>query len=181
MPPSTGIVAPVMKSRPLGREKRGDVGDIGQLSQSAVAEILKIIDSSSCDEVIVETGDVKLVVRRNTAPGYVAPAAERRRTRAGNYGSAALQCDDSATGNDWASHEAVHDHQLRMRRACGADRRGDRGSGGIRTYAVCHRAGELTCFASAVNSADRPAQAISPARALVETQPPSTFNSAPVM
>ena len=42
-----------------------------------VAEILKIIDSSSCDELIVETGDIKLVVRRNTAPGYVAPAAER--------------------------------------------------------------------------------------------------------
>lgn len=47
------------------------------LSYEDVAEILKIIDSSSCDEVIVETGDVKLVVRRNTAPGYVAPAAER--------------------------------------------------------------------------------------------------------
>jgi acetyl-CoA carboxylase biotin carboxyl carrier protein len=42
-----------------------------------VAEILKIIDSSSCDEFIVETGDIKLVVRRNTAPGHVAPAAER--------------------------------------------------------------------------------------------------------
>jgi acetyl-CoA carboxylase biotin carboxyl carrier protein len=41
-----------------------------------VAEILKIIDSSSCDELIVETGDIKLVVRRNTAPGQVAPAAE---------------------------------------------------------------------------------------------------------
>ena len=39
-----------------------------------VAEILKIIDSSSCDELIVETGDIKLVVRRNTAPGHVAPA-----------------------------------------------------------------------------------------------------------
>jgi acetyl-CoA carboxylase biotin carboxyl carrier protein len=47
------------------------------LSYEDVAEILKIIDSSSCDELIVETGDIKLVVRRNTAPGYVAPAAER--------------------------------------------------------------------------------------------------------
>jgi acetyl-CoA carboxylase biotin carboxyl carrier protein len=34
-----------------------------------IAEILKIIDSSSCDEVVVETGDVKLVVRRNGAAG----------------------------------------------------------------------------------------------------------------
>ena len=32
-----------------------------------IAEILKIIDSSSCDEVVVETGDVRLVVRRNGA------------------------------------------------------------------------------------------------------------------
>ncbi|THD68710.1 MAG: acetyl-CoA carboxylase biotin carboxyl carrier protein [Bradyrhizobium sp.] len=42
-----------------------------------VAEILKIIDSSSCDELIVETGDMKLVVRRNAAPNYIAPVAER--------------------------------------------------------------------------------------------------------
>ena len=34
-----------------------------------IAEIMKIIDSSSCDELIVETGDVKLVVRRNGGPG----------------------------------------------------------------------------------------------------------------
>jgi acetyl-CoA carboxylase biotin carboxyl carrier protein len=47
------------------------------LKYEEVAEILKIIDSSSCDELIVETGDMKLVVRRNAAPGYVAPVAER--------------------------------------------------------------------------------------------------------
>jgi acetyl-CoA carboxylase biotin carboxyl carrier protein len=46
------------------------------LRYEEVAEILKIIDSSSCDELIVETGDMKLVVRRNTAPHYVALAAE---------------------------------------------------------------------------------------------------------
>jgi acetyl-CoA carboxylase biotin carboxyl carrier protein len=39
-----------------------------------IAEILKIIDSSSCDEVIVDTGDIKLVVRRNGATGH--PIAE---------------------------------------------------------------------------------------------------------
>jgi len=44
------------------------------LKYEEVAEILKIIDSSSCDEVIVETGDIKLVVRRNSAPSHVAPA-----------------------------------------------------------------------------------------------------------
>jgi acetyl-CoA carboxylase biotin carboxyl carrier protein len=47
------------------------------LRYDEIAEILKIIDSSSCDELIVETGDMKLVVRRNAAPNYVAPAAER--------------------------------------------------------------------------------------------------------
>lgn len=35
-----------------------------------IAEILKIIDSSSCDEVIVDTGDIKLVVRRNGVTGH---------------------------------------------------------------------------------------------------------------
>jgi acetyl-CoA carboxylase biotin carboxyl carrier protein len=39
------------------------------LSYDEIAEILKIIDGSSCDELIVETGDVKLVVRRNSAGG----------------------------------------------------------------------------------------------------------------
>ncbi len=39
------------------------------LSYDEIAEILKIIDSSSCDEVIIETGDIKLVVRRNSASG----------------------------------------------------------------------------------------------------------------
>ena len=47
------------------------------LRYEEVAEILKIIDSSSCDELVVETGDMKLVVRRNASSGYVAPAAER--------------------------------------------------------------------------------------------------------
>ncbi|WJR75875.1 acetyl-CoA carboxylase biotin carboxyl carrier protein [Bradyrhizobium sp. NP1] len=41
-----------------------------------IAEIMKIIDSSSCDELIVETGDIKLVVRRNGAAG-TAPASDR--------------------------------------------------------------------------------------------------------
>jgi acetyl-CoA carboxylase biotin carboxyl carrier protein len=39
------------------------------LKYDEIAEILKVIDSSSCDELIVETGDLKLVVRRNSAAG----------------------------------------------------------------------------------------------------------------
>lgn len=38
------------------------------LRYEEIAEIMKIIDGSSCDEVIVETGDVKLLVRRGGPP-----------------------------------------------------------------------------------------------------------------
>ena len=53
------------------------------LSYEVIAEILKIIDSSSCEELIVETGDMKLVVRRNGAGGTdarhaAAPVAVQR-------------------------------------------------------------------------------------------------------
>ena len=44
------------------------------LSYDEIAEILKIIDSSSCNEVIVETGDLKLVVRRGGSAGTATPA-----------------------------------------------------------------------------------------------------------
>ncbi len=44
------------------------------LSYEEIAEILKIIDGSSCEEVIVETTDVRLVIRRNGAAGAPAPA-----------------------------------------------------------------------------------------------------------
>jgi acetyl-CoA carboxylase biotin carboxyl carrier protein len=40
-----------------------------------IAEILKIIDASSCDEVVIETDELKLVVRRNGAAAPAAPAA----------------------------------------------------------------------------------------------------------
>ena len=36
------------------------------LSYKEVAEILKIIDASQCDEVVLELGDTRLVVRRGT-------------------------------------------------------------------------------------------------------------------
>ena len=43
------------------------------LRYDEIAEILKIIDSSSCDELIVETGDIKLVVRRNAQGAAARP------------------------------------------------------------------------------------------------------------
>ena len=62
------------------------------LTYDEIAEIIKLIDSSSCDELVVETGDIKLVVRRNgasagaaaeyvergSAPVTVSPAAPRK-------------------------------------------------------------------------------------------------------
>jgi acetyl-CoA carboxylase biotin carboxyl carrier protein len=47
------------------------------LSYDEIAEILKILDGSSCDELIVDTGDMKLVVRRNSAGGDPGPQDER--------------------------------------------------------------------------------------------------------
>jgi acetyl-CoA carboxylase biotin carboxyl carrier protein len=46
------------------------------LSYDDIAEILKIIDGSSCDELIVETGDLKLVVRRNGAGNAYSPSQD---------------------------------------------------------------------------------------------------------
>ena len=48
------------------------------LSYDEIAEIIKLIDSSSCDELVVETGDMKLVVRRNgVSPVAAAEYTER--------------------------------------------------------------------------------------------------------
>ena len=49
------------------------------LSYDEISEILKLIDNSSCDELIVETADMKLVVRRNGASS--GPAVRIRVTR----------------------------------------------------------------------------------------------------
>ena len=50
------------------------------LTYDEIAEIIKLIDSSSCDELVVETGDMKLVVRRNG----VSPAAAAEYTERGS-------------------------------------------------------------------------------------------------
>jgi acetyl-CoA carboxylase biotin carboxyl carrier protein len=47
------------------------------LSYDEIAEILRIIDGSSCDELVVDTGDMKLVVRRNSAAGAHGPQDDR--------------------------------------------------------------------------------------------------------
>jgi len=48
------------------------------LTYDEIAEIIKLIYSSSCDELVVETGDIKLVVRRNGASaGAAAEYVER--------------------------------------------------------------------------------------------------------
>jgi len=52
------------------------------LRYDEIAEILKLIDSSSCDEFIVETADVKLIVRRNGATGHAELLSDRPRPAA---------------------------------------------------------------------------------------------------
>jgi acetyl-CoA carboxylase biotin carboxyl carrier protein len=45
-----------------------------RLGYDQISEILKLIDSSSCEEFVLETGDVKLVLRRRPANGSASPA-----------------------------------------------------------------------------------------------------------
>jgi acetyl-CoA carboxylase biotin carboxyl carrier protein len=46
-----------------------------QLSYDQVSEILKIIDSSACEEFVLETGDIKIVLRRRSANGAAQPVS----------------------------------------------------------------------------------------------------------
>jgi acetyl-CoA carboxylase biotin carboxyl carrier protein len=80
------------------------------LTYDEIAEIIKLIDSSSCDELIVETGDIKLVVRRNgasagaaaeyvergSAPVTVSPAVPRKARAAAPKVAAADAADATA-------------------------------------------------------------------------------------
>ena len=82
------------------------------LTYDEIAEIIKLIDSSSCDELVVETGDIKLVVRRNgtsagataeyvergSAPVTVSPAAPRKARAAAPKVAAADAADATAAG-----------------------------------------------------------------------------------
>ena len=82
------------------------------LTYDEIAEIIKLIDSSSCDELVVETGDIKLVVRRNgasagaaaeyvergSAPVAVSAAAPRKARAAAPKVAAAAAADATAAG-----------------------------------------------------------------------------------
>jgi len=82
------------------------------LTYDEIAEIIKLIDSSSCDELVVETGDIKLVVRRNgasagaaaeyvergSAPVTVSAAAPRKARAAAPKVAAADAADATAAG-----------------------------------------------------------------------------------
>jgi len=46
-----------------------------------IAEILKIIDASSCDELVIETSDMKLLVRRGSAAAASATAHDEPATQ----------------------------------------------------------------------------------------------------
>jgi acetyl-CoA carboxylase biotin carboxyl carrier protein len=61
------------------------------LSYDEITEILKIIDSSSCDEVVIETGDVKLIVRRRGAGSASLAAPPDTTAIAEQFGNAATE------------------------------------------------------------------------------------------
>lgn len=44
-----------------------------RLDYDQISEILKIIDSSSCEEFMLEIGDIKLVLRRRSGNGLASP------------------------------------------------------------------------------------------------------------
>lgn len=44
------------------------------LGYDQISEILKLIDSSSCEEFVLETGDIKLVLRRRAVNGAAPPS-----------------------------------------------------------------------------------------------------------
>lgn len=59
------------------------------LRYDEIADIIKIIDGSSCDELIVETSEMKLVVRRNGAASAPALPGVRDEATVPRRGSAA--------------------------------------------------------------------------------------------
>tara|TARA_R110002072_G_scaffold184932_11_gene341572 strand:+ start:159 stop:617 length:459 start_codon:yes stop_codon:yes gene_type:complete len=73
------------------------------LKYSEVGEILSLIDSSSCDEVILETDGIKLVVRRGgtaTASGGHSPQPAAVQAQASSPSAAAPATPKPAAGGD---------------------------------------------------------------------------------
>jgi acetyl-CoA carboxylase biotin carboxyl carrier protein len=80
------------------------------LSYDEISEILKVIDSSSCDEVVLETGDVKLVVRRRGANSAQGPAASDLAPQSAPTAAAAV-----APRSPSAADENLADGKLALR------------------------------------------------------------------
>jgi acetyl-CoA carboxylase biotin carboxyl carrier protein len=68
------------------------------LSHDEIAEIIRLVDGSSLDELVVDTGDVKLVVRRNGATGRAELFDDRPRPSAQSAtgGTAAAKIETAA-------------------------------------------------------------------------------------
>jgi acetyl-CoA carboxylase biotin carboxyl carrier protein len=80
------------------------------LSYDDISEILKIIDSSSCDEVVLETGDVRLVVRRRGANSVQGPAASALAPQSAPIAAAAVAPRPPSTAD-----ESLANGQLALR------------------------------------------------------------------
>ena len=70
------------------------------LNHDDIAEIIRLVDGSSLDELIVDTGDVKLVVRRNGVTGRAELSDDRPRpstsAASGSVGTSAAKVATAA-------------------------------------------------------------------------------------
>lgn len=71
------------------------------LTHKDVTEILKLIDASQCDEMVLEIDGARLVVRRNAAgtasATFTAESGDERQVTVDSSGTAAADADTSAT------------------------------------------------------------------------------------
>jgi acetyl-CoA carboxylase biotin carboxyl carrier protein len=84
------------------------------LRYDEISEILKIVDSSSCDEVVLETDEIKLIVRRHGANGAAAPAGSGAAPRAASI-SALAPAAPAAQPSSAAAQEAIAEGQFVVR------------------------------------------------------------------
>ncbi|MFQ5619610.1 MAG: acetyl-CoA carboxylase biotin carboxyl carrier protein [Rhodospirillales bacterium] len=70
------------------------------LSYKEIAEIVKLIDASSCDEFVIDIDDLKLAIRRKSASGEQTPAHRDSRIRTQGPPAGEAPSPDAAATED---------------------------------------------------------------------------------
>jgi acetyl-CoA carboxylase biotin carboxyl carrier protein len=78
------------------------------LRYDEISDILKLIDGSTCDEFILETEEIKLVVRRHGPNGAAAPAELPRSAPRGDAASALTASPPQAAPAPARASETAH-------------------------------------------------------------------------